>query len=305
MEKPRPAQQLLDARGRTLIERRNQRRSTLADDAYHLLRTTTWPRALGLFAAVFVVSNLIFATVLYVGHGNISNAHGFMDCFWFSVQSMGTIGYGYLAPEDTLTNTVVTIETFYSILLTALVTGLFFSRFSTPSARVLFAKVALISEHDGKRSLQLRMANERTTAIVEATVHCYVTREERLANGEMMRRVYDLPLRRATSPVFALSFLATHIIDGKSELLGCTPESVQAQNINIIVTVTGIDDQLATNVHARYVYNWNDVLFDRSFADMFQSDPVTGKRYLDLGPMHDTIPVRTATPEAISAVSLP
>ena len=296
MEKARPAQQLLDARGRTIIERRNQRKSTLAADTYHYLRTTTWSRVLGLFAAVFLLSNLFFAMILYLFHGHISNAHGFMDCFWFSVQSMGTIGYGYLAPEDTLTNTVVTVETFYSILLTALVTGLFFSRFSTPSARVLFAKTALISEHDGKRALQFRMANERTTAILEATVHCYVTRDEQLANGDLMRRVYDLPLRRTTSPVFALSFLATHSIDEASPLFGCTSGSIQAQNINIIVTLTGIDDQLATSVHARYVYNWNDIQFDRSYVDMFITDPETGRRILDLGPMHDTMPVRPVRP---------
>ncbi|CAN5257753.1 hypothetical protein BH11MYX1_BH11MYX1_31640 [soil metagenome] len=298
MEKPRPAQQLLDARGRTLIERRNQRRGTLAADSYHYLRTTSWPRVLGLFAAVFVLSNMFFAAILYFGHGAISNAHGFMDCFWFSVQSMGTIGYGYLAPEGTLANTVVTIETFYSILLTALVTGLFFSRFSTPSARVLFAKTALISDHDGKRSLQFRMANERTTAILEATVHAYVTRDEQLANGDRMRRVHDLILRRATSPVFALSFLAIHVIDEQSPLFGCTPLQVQDQNINIIVTVVGIDDQLATSVHARFVYNWNDLEFDRSYVDLFTLDPETGKRFLDLGPMHDTLPVRAATSSA-------
>lgn len=298
MEKARPAQQLLDARGRTLIERRNQRKSTLADDSYHYLRTTSWSRVLALFAAIFVLSNLFFAAILYFGHGAISNAHGFMDCFWFSVQSMGTIGYGYLAPEGWLTNTVVTFETFYSMLLTALVTGLFFSRFSTPSARVLFAKTALISEHDGKRALQFRMANERTTAILEATVHAYVTRDEMLANGDQMRRVYDLSLRRTTSPVFALSFLAIHAIDEHSPLFGCTAEQVQLNNINIIVTLTGIDDQLATNVHARYVYNWNDLQFDRSYVDLFVLDPVTGRRILDLGPMHDTVPVRAATSSA-------
>ncbi len=300
MTPPRPVQPLLDARGRPNIERRNQRKSTLADDAYHLLRTTTWRRVLGLFAAVFLLSNVVFASILYFGHGEITNAHGFLDYFWFSVQSMGTIGYGYLAPEGILTNTVVTIETFYSILLTALVTGLFFSRFSTPSARVLFAKTALISEHDGKRALQFRMANERTTAIVEATVHCYLMRDDVLANGDVMRRVYDLPLRRATSPVFALSFLATHLIDETSGLFGSTAETVKAQNVNIIVTVTGIDDQLATNVHSRYVYNWNDLQFDRSYVDMFRLDPETGQRILDLAPMHDTLPVQPAVTSSAS-----
>jgi inward rectifier potassium channel len=284
-------QQLLDARGRTVIERRNIRRATLADDAYHLLRTSSWWRVLALFAAVFVVSNFLFAAVFYFGHGAITNSRGFADCFFFSIQTMGTIGYGILAPADTFTNVVVTIETFYGILMTALVTGMFFARFSTPSARVLFAKVALISEHDGQRVFQFRMANERTTAIVEATVHVYLLREEKLKSGESMRRVYDLALRRSTSPVFTLSFLVVHVIDETSPLYGITAEQLQDINANIIVTFTGIDDQLATNVHARYVYNWNDIEFDRRYADLFKVDPESGKRYIDLAPMHDTIAI--------------
>ncbi|MEO6774004.1 MAG: ion channel [Kofleriaceae bacterium] len=290
MAKPKPVLQLLDARGRTMIERRNTRASTLADDAYHLLRTASWQRALLLFAAVFLGSNLVFALVLYLGHAKIDHSTGFVDCFWFSIQSMGTIGYGYLAPEDTLANTVVTIETFYSILLTALVTGMFFARFSTPSARVVFAKVALIGEHDGQRVLQFRMANERTTAIVEATVHAYLTRDEKLAHGESMRRVYDLKLRRSTSPVFALSFLVVHVIDDESPLFNVTPERLREQLSNIVVTVTGIDDQLATNVHARYVWSVDDILFDRRYAELFKLDE-HGKRYLDLGPLHDSYPI--------------
>jgi len=273
-----------------MMRRRGARPTSLADDAYHLLRTASWPRVLLLFAAVFLGSNLVFAAVLWLGHAQITNATGFADDFWFSVQSMGTIGYGYLAPENTLANTVVTIETFYSILLTALVTGIFFARFSTPRSRVLFSKVALISEFDGQRVLQFRMANERTTAIVEATVHVYITRDEQLAHGESMRRVYDLKLRRSTSPVFALSFLVVHPIDTDSPLYGVTPESLRATNTNVVVTFTGIDDQLATSVHSRYVWSVDDILFDRRFAELFKVDEA-GKRYLDLGPMHDTVPL--------------
>lgn len=302
MSKPkRQVAQLLDARGRTLIERRGVRPSSIADDAYHLLRTMSWQRALGLFVLLFLVSNLVFAAVLYFGHAKIANSTGFADCYWFSVQSMGTIGYGYLFPEDNLANTIVTFETIYSILLTALVTGMFFARFSTPSARVMFSKVALIGDHDGQRVLQFRLANERTTAIVEATVHAYITREEKLKSGESMRRVYDLKLRRQTSPVFALSFLVVHPIDEESPLFGITPEILAQGAINVIVTFTGIDDQLATNVHARYVWSTEDIRFDHRFADLFKVDKDTGARYLDLAPMHDTVPIEPSPRSAPSA----
>ncbi len=286
------SQQLLDARGRPLIERRGVKRSSIGNDAYHFLRTASWPRILFLFVAFFAASNVVFAAILWVTGANVANAHGFLDDFWFSIQTMGTIGYGYLEPADNIANTVVAIESFFGILLTALITGLIFARFSTPSARVIFSKVAVIADHDGQRVLQFRMANARTTAIVEATVRVYMTRDEQLANGESWRRVYDLPLKRNTSPVFALSFMVTHAIDEASPLYKKTAIDLRESNLNIVVTFTGIDDQLAASVHSRYLWTWNDILFDERYVDMLKYDP-QGKRYLDLGPIHDTEPVQS------------
>ena len=283
------SQQLVDLRGRALIERRGIRRSSIANDAYHLLRTTTWTRIFLLFAAFFLVANVVFAAVYAASGAEISNAHGFLDLFWFSVQTMATIGYGYLAPMDHLANTIVTVEAFFGILLTALITGIVFSRFSTPSARVIFSKVALIADHDAKKSLLFRIANERATAIVEATVRAYLIRDDKLANGETFRRVYDIALRRATTPVFALSFTVIHTIDDTSPFANMTARDLRESNTNIVVTFTGIDDRLAATVHSRYLWTWNDILFDEKFVDLFRVDE-QGKRYLDLEKFHDTEP---------------
>ena len=285
--------QWLDRRGQPLIERRGVRRSSLAYDAYHFLRTAGWLQLVGLLAAGYVLSNLAFALVLWAGGARVAHAHGFLDLCWFSVQTMGTIGYGYLAPVDRFANAVVTVESFYGILYTALVTGVIFARFSTPRARVMFSKVAIISDHDGKRSLQFRMANERTTAIVEATVRAYLVRDEKLADGTAMRRVHDLPLRRGTSPVFAMSFLAVHPIEPGSPLHGMTAVQMRETNTQVVATFTGIDDSLATPVHSRYLWTWNDLVFDHRFVDMLRFDE-GGKRYLDLGPIHDTEPLDQA-----------
>lgn len=283
---------MVDARGRTLIERRGLRKSVLVD-AYHLLRTASWTAIIALFAVLFVVANLIFAALYDVTSATVLNSHGFLDDFWFSIQTMATIGYGYLAPANHAANALVLVESFFGILFTALLTGIFFARFSTPSARVLYSKVALISEHDKKRVLMFRMANERTTAIVEATVRVYLVADEKLANGEAMRRVYDLPLRRSTSPVFSLSFLAVHELEPSSPLRGRTAEMLREQQANIIVTFTGIDDRLAQTVHSRYVYTWDDIEFDRRYVDLFRNDPTTGRRYLDMQPFHQTEPLET------------
>jgi len=296
-------QPVVDARGRLLLERRGlpgNLGAALGKDAYHFLRTATWTRITLLFAGLFLVVNLVFAAILYAGHADVMNAHGFLDDYWFSVQTLATIGYGYLAPNDTLANAIVTIESFVGIALTAMITGVFFARFATPYAKVIFSKVAIIGDHDGKRTLMFRMANARSTAIVEAICHVYVSRDEVLSGGERMRRIYDVPLRRATSPIFSLSWLATHTIDADSPVADLTPDTLATSNVNLIVTFQGIDDRLAATVHTRYAYNVDDIVFDRRFTDLFNTDPETGQRYLDFEKFHDTEPPLPASAQSVT-----
>ena len=286
-------QPMFDARGRLLLERRNLppgAGSSLANDAYHFLRSSSWRSITLLFAALFVGTNLVFAGVLWGAHASVTNAHGFLDYFWFSVQSLATIGYGVLSPDDTLSNAVVTIESFLGFGYTALVTGVFFARFSTPSARIIFSRVAIIGEHDGKRTLMFRVANARITAVVEASIRVYMTRDEVTTTGERLRRIYDLALRRAVTPVFNLSWVVYHPIDADSPLYGVTPENLHTSLANIIVTLQGIDDRLAATVHTRHSYNVDDLVFDRRFVDVIKVDDVKGVRYLDFAPFHDTEP---------------
>jgi len=290
--KPLKPQRILDARGRALLERRGLPRelgSTLSSDGYHFLRTASWTRITLLFVALFLLVNFAFAVVLWAGGATIVGGHGLADDFWFSVQTVATIGYGVLSPGDTFANVIVTIESFVGIALTALVTGVVFSRFATPSARVLFSKVAIIGDHDGKRVLTFRMANARATAIVEATIRVYITRDEQLKNGERMRLIHDLKLRRSTSPIFSFSWSVYHDLDETSPLFGVTAESLASSSVNFVVTFQGIDDRLAATVHTRYAYNAEDVVFDRRFVDILRVDPDTGARYLDFEPFHDHV----------------
>ncbi len=269
----------------------------------HFLRTASWTKITLLFAGGYLFANLLFALVLYLGGANVTNAHGFVDMYWFSIQTMATIGYGVLSPNDTLSNIVVTIESFVGIVLTALVTGVFFARFSTPSARVIFSKVAIIGNYDGKQMLMFRMANARATAIVEANIRVYVTRDE-IVDGERARRIYDLPLRRATSPIFNLSWTAYHVIDDASPLHEVVADHMRTNGMMIIVTFQGTDDRLAATVHTRYAYSADDLVFHRRFVDIFKQD-ADGKRYLDFEPFHDTEPKLPAPAKAMEIAAPP
>jgi inward rectifier potassium channel len=284
-------QPFFDARGRLLIERRGLQAPSLTNDAYHFLRTASWSRIVLLFLALFLGINMCFALVMWFGGAKIANASGFADYYWFSVQTFGTIGYGGLMPADTLANAVVTVESFSGMAFTALATGIFFARFATTSARIIFSRVAVIHEFDGKPMLMFRMANARSTMIVEATVRMYLSRDEVLASGERLRRIYDLELRRNVSPTFALSWTVYHVLDETSPLHGLTASSLASSSATLIVTFQGIDDRLASTIHTRYTYDSSDLVFDRRFVDIIRFDPDTGVRYLDLDQLHDTEPL--------------
>src|SRR5262249_15926082 len=155
-------------------------------------------------------------------------------------------------------------------------------------------------DHDGKRTLMFRMANARSTAIVEATCHVYVSRDEILAGGERMRRSYDLPLRRTTSPIFSMSWLATHTIAHANPIPTPTPHAPPPPStLHFIATSQATDPRLAATVHTRYAYNADDIVFDRWFADIFHTDPETGLRYIDHDLFHVTEPVLPAAAQAV------
>ena len=288
--------ELFDQKGQFNVRKVGVPRSvgtSLHADLYHALRSMTWTRLLVIIAILYFGANVVFAAVMFLGHAKVANADpsSFADYFWFSIQTMATIGYGGYMPQDVLAHSVVAVESFAGLLFTAMATGLFFAKFSTPQAKVMFSKRFVIADYAGTPTLMFRMANARETAIVEATAKVALLRDEQLPSGERLRRIYDLPLRRATSPMFALSWTVYHAIDDASPLAGETAESMRDSNTSLSVTFTGIDDRLAQQVHSRHFYTYRDVLFGHRFADMLTDDPETGTRIIDYRKFDDVVPV--------------
>jgi inward rectifier potassium channel len=286
--------------GALRFERRGLKDSTLqtlAKDAYHFLRRASWTRLTLAAFGLYVVMNLVFALILWIGDARILEAdRGFWDKFWFSVETMATIGYGHMAPGDALSHVVVTVESFVGLMYTALLTGVVFGKFSVPSAKVLFADHAVICDEAGVPTLMFRCANARSTALVEAQIRVAWTREEILPHGERARRIYDLPLRRNTSPVFALSWTVYHKIDESSPLWGRTTEELKKEAVAIIITMTGIDDSLAATVHTRHSYDADHIQWGQRYVDILKADEVTGVRYIDFEQFHATVPAPVTMP---------
>jgi inward rectifier potassium channel len=256
-------------------------------DLYHRLFTLTWWQFMLLSAAVYITANLGFALLYFIQPGSIANAApgSFLDAFFFSVETFATLGYGVLAPATVYANTIMTVETLAGIMLVALTTGILFARVSRPTARVLFAKVAVVTIYNGQPALMVRMGNERRSQIIQAEVGLTLLRSEQTAEGEFMRRFYDLPLARSRTPVFAMTFTAIHLIDEQSPLYGMDAAGLAAHEIELLVTVNGLDETLGQVAHARASYLSDEVIFGHRYADMFGVTE-DGRRAIDYARFH-------------------
>ena len=255
---------------------------TVWGDAYHRALLMRWRVFLPVVALGYLSLNLPFALLYMLDAGGITMMRpgSFADAFFFSVQTLATIGYGRLAPVDTWSNLVVTAETLVGLASVALVTGLGFARFSRPTARVAFTRNVVVEPYDGLPTLMVRLGNQRRSQILEAGVTISLLRDELSHEGIAMRRFYTLPLVRAHSPVFTLTFTAMHVLDASSPLHGATPTSLRAMRAELLVTVTGLEETLLQTVHARHSYRPEDLVWGNGFADMLllQAD---GSRVLD------------------------
>lgn len=288
----RATRQVLTPDGRINIFRLGEHHTPWGD-LYHLLLTMTWIEFLGLVSGLYFVTNLLFAIAYLLGGDCIANAKpgSLTDAFFFSVQTMATIGYGALYPKTTYAHLLVTIEALIGLLGVAIATGLMFARFSRPTARVLFSNTAVIMPYNGVPTLMFRAGNKRGNQILEARLWVTLLREESTLEGYSIRRIYDLKLTRSHSPFFVLSWTGMHPIDEDSPLYGETIESLVESSAEILITLTGTDETVAQTVHARHAYAVKDILWNYKFVDVFSFLP-TGERVLDFTLFHDVVPLQ-------------
>ena len=271
------------------MHRKGARLRPLAD-LYHAWLKASWTASLGAILIAYLAANTLFGAVFWLV-GGIENARpgSFEDAFFFSVQTLATIGYGKMAPVSTAAHLLVTVEALTGILATAMMTGLLFAKFARPTARVLFSNVAVVSPYQGVPSLQFRLANERGNRIVEATLRVAVLRTEVTAEGVKLRRILDLTMMRERTAIFALTWTAIHAIDAQSPLSGLTARDLEEQGIELVATVTGLDETFAQTIHARHLYRWDDLRYGARFVDIISELP-DGRREIDYLRFHDIKP---------------
>ncbi|MBU3628602.1 ion channel [Polynucleobacter sp. AP-Reno-20A-A9] len=259
---------------------------------YHWLLGTSWTSFMLLVVFVYLATNLLFAfAYIACGDGAITHAQpgSLLDVFFFSVQTMATIGYGRMTPVGSWPNAIVTFEAFFGIVYSALTTGLAFARFTRPTAGVRFSKVAVVGSHNGVKTFKFRVANDRSSHIVEAQLRLWLIAESMTSEGERYRRSVELQLHRSESPVFSLTWTAMHSVDDNSALKEYLGKAAIEQQWHLLITFTGYHESLANQVYARHVYLPRNVQQNATFVDIVTVLP-DGGRVIDLANFDKWIP---------------
>jgi inward rectifier potassium channel len=257
-------------------------------DAYHSLLTMPDWSFLLFLAVGYLAINAAFAALYMIEPGSIANARpgSFLDHFFFSVQTLGSIGYGVLTPRTRWANLLVTTESFVGLLNLGVATGLLFARISRPTARIMFSRRAVVSALNGVPTLMLRAANRRKNLVLEAEVSLTLAHDTVTDEGQMLRRFDPLTAVRQRSPLFYLTWQIMHRIDADSPLRGETRESLEARNAEILVVLRGLDETFVSTIHARASYLPQEIAWDRRLADIFTFAP-DGRRAIDFGRFHE------------------
>jgi inward rectifier potassium channel len=266
-------------------------RREVIQDLFYYCMMVSWPRLFATIVAFFLVFDVLFGCLFHLMPDCIANLNppGFLGDFFFSVETLATVGYGDMHPQTLYGHTIAMIEIFTGLLMLALITGLMFARFSRPRARFLFARLAVVRPVDGKLTLMFRAANERLNVVQDASAQLRMLRDGVTSEGYWIRRIIDLPLVRSQHPVFSLGWNIMHVIDEASPLEHQTAETLADSHAVFILSLSGTDETTGQVLIARAEYSADAIRWNSTFRDILDSSEET--LHIDYSKFHDVDPL--------------
>jgi inward rectifier potassium channel len=261
---------------------------------YHYLLTISWTKFLLIVTAMFLGTNTIFALLyLATGNGSLMRASGtptlgrFGDAFFFSVETLATIGYGHIAPISLAANVIMTIESLIGLLAFAAVAGFVFARFARPTAEIIFSKCALIAPYRGGRAFMFRIVNQRSNQLVNLEARVLLSRRKRDGATRIDREFLQLKLERDSVVFFPLAWTIVHPIDDESPLRDWSAADLKDCDAEFFVLLNGFEETFSQNVHTRSSYKISEIVWGARFQSMFNPPDEDGEISVDIRKLHD------------------
>ncbi|MGY2733496.1 ion channel [Sphingomonas sp. UYP23] len=258
-------------------------------DLYYGVMEMSWPWFIALVSASFVAINLVFGTIYALLPGAIGTMQpgSVIDGFFFSVDTLGTVGYGVMAPVTRLGHAIAAVEILIGLFFSATITGLIFARFARPRESLIFSDVAVIGRYLGRRALMIRVASKRSRPLADVTAQMSWLETVHLGDGRTFRRLSELPLVRSRNPMLGLAWTLVHILDDDSPVLAALADA--NDRFLLTLSISGIDTLLASQSLGGQRYVRETVLIDHEFVDVISDE--NGTTHLDLRGFHKTVAI--------------
>ncbi|HYS53881.1 MAG TPA: ion channel [Thermoanaerobaculia bacterium] len=263
---------------------------------YHYFLTISWPKFLSLLALAYLLSNTVFAfAYLACGHDALTDFSRasvlgrFGIAFFFSVETIATIGYGNIVPMTLAANVMMTIESLFGILAFAVIAGVVFARFARPTALILFSHQAVIAPYRNIKAFMFRIVNQRRSQIVDLEARVLLARRKK-GRGDQ-REFIPLKLEREGVSFFPLAWTVVHPIDSDSPLHDYAgPDDLRSCDSEFLVLLNGFDETFSQTVHTRSSYKGDEVVWGARFRNLFNPPAPDGTISIDIGKLHETDP---------------
>ncbi len=257
---------------------------------YHTLITMSWTKFWLMVVSSYVAINIVFAIIYMIcGVNSLDGAsvnNHFWDAFFFSAQTISTVGYGHISPKGMAANSVAAIESMFGLLLFALATGLLYGRFSRPSAKIIYSKNILIAPYlENSRGLMFRLANLRRNILIDLEIEIIFSFNETV-NGKMQRRFYPLSLERREVSILTINWTVVHPLDKDSPLADMSQEELIKNEAGFAILLRAFDDTFSQTIHSRMIYDAREIVWGAKFKPIFSRDE-EGRIVLDLSKISD------------------
>ena len=244
------------------------------DDLYTNLITMSWNKFIPLVLLFYIFINIVFATTYFLigvehlaGVKGVSTRDKFFDAFFFSAQTISTVGYGHISPEGFITSLVAALESLLGVIVFAVITGLLYGRFSAPKAKIMYSDDAIIAPYKNGRALMFRIANRRRNQLIEVEMEVVIGLNVN-ENDTVVRRFYGLKLETKKVSFFPLSWTLVHDINEESPLYNFTQKDLEEADAEVLTLFKGFDDTYSQVVHSRKSYMYNEVIWGKKFISI-------------------------------------